>query len=247
MKLTIEKAMELLEEVRPEISDVRWINHSICVGNTAARIAKALGLDPNYAASLGYVHDIGKCVNKEDYEWHDVSGYYYLLEKGIDEEDAMICLTHSYINGDYTCVAGGLVDKHELRCEKLQNHDYTYYEKIINLCDLMCTTELMSMEKRLIDLLIRKGNHSNTKHHLLGAQKLKEEFDILLGHDLYLLFPEITGVKEAFLLYNYDECGIHLSIDNELSVSYKKALERKEELKKEYNDDWDIKPMKINY
>ena len=42
MKLTIEKAREMLEEARKKAKDDRWIGHCICVGDSAGRIAKAL-------------------------------------------------------------------------------------------------------------------------------------------------------------------------------------------------------------
>ncbi len=192
MKLTVEFAERLLERVRREVKNDAFIRHSVCVGDTAAVIAEALGLeDPEYARALGYVHDIGKFKNEEDVEWHDVLGYEYLMELGIDEEDAMICLTHSYIDGDYLCVAGGIPKRHPLRCERIQEHSYNRYEEIINLCDLMCILDTMTMEKRLIDLLTRKGVHENSHYHLQGALRLKKKFDDLLGHSIYELFPDI--------------------------------------------------------
>lgn len=60
MKLTSEKALELLEEAKGKAKDDYWIEHSICVGNTAEKIAKALNLDDEKAKTLGYIHDIGK-------------------------------------------------------------------------------------------------------------------------------------------------------------------------------------------
>ena len=118
-------------------------------------------------------------------------GFQYLQEQGIDEQDAWICMTHSYINGDYTCQAGGIPKEHPLRCERLREHHYNTYEEIINLCDLMCLHETMTMEKRLIDLLVRKGVHENTHYHIVTALKLKEKFDQMAGRDIYELFPHI--------------------------------------------------------
>lgn len=192
MRLTVEKAMELLEKAKPEPLNAGWIRHSICVGDTAAEIAKALKLeDPEHARALGYMHDIGKYKDPRNVEWHDVLGYRYLLDEGIDEEDAFICLTHSYINGDYTCTAGVIPKEDPLRCEILQQHEYTIYEEIINLCDLMCLLDTLTMEKRLIDLLVRKGVHSHTHRHITEALKLKKKFDDMLGYNLYDLFPNI--------------------------------------------------------
>ena len=50
---------------------------------------------------------------------------------------------------------------------------------------------VFSVDKRLIDLIIRKGAYSNTQYHVKETYKLKEYFDSLLGYNLYNLFPEI--------------------------------------------------------
>ena len=163
MKLTANDVKDLLREANDKTNDDRWIKHSICVGDAARTIANELELDGEYASILGYK---------------------LLKQKGFDECYARICMTHSYIKGDYTCVAGGIPEEHPLRTELIKERPYDLYEEIINLCDLMCTTEIMSMEKRLIDLVIRKGVHENTKHFLEGAINLKQEFDEYLGFDL---------------------------------------------------------------
>ena len=56
----------------------------------------------------------------------------------------------------------------------------------------MCIFDTMTMEKRLIDLLTRKGVHENSHYHLVEALKLKDKFDNLLGYNLYDLFPDIV-------------------------------------------------------
>ena len=55
MKLTVEKARDLLEEARGKTPDDHWINHSICVGDSAEKIAEKLNLDINYAKTLGFL------------------------------------------------------------------------------------------------------------------------------------------------------------------------------------------------
>ena len=193
MRLTLERAEKLMNHAASVMEGrENYLRHSRSVGDTAAVIAKAVGLeDPDYARALGYVHDIGKHLDEKNVEWHDVLGFQYLRGQGIDEQDAWICMTHSYINGDYTCQAGGIPKEHPLRCEKLREHHYNTYEEIINLCDLMCLHETMTMEKRLIDLLVRKGVHENTHYHIVTALKLKEKFDQMAGRDIYELFPHI--------------------------------------------------------
>ncbi len=77
MKLTSKEAREILENARTHTDDERWINHCICVGQTAGKIAKALDekgydLDVDKAITLGYVHDIGKMIGPSKrtcYEW----------------------------------------------------------------------------------------------------------------------------------------------------------------------------------
>ena len=75
----------------------------------------------------------------------------------------------------------------------IKNHEYTIEEKIVNLCDLMCPPggRVYTIDKRLIDLIIRKGAYTNTQYHVKETYKLKDYFDNLLGYSLYDLFPEI--------------------------------------------------------
>ena len=60
MILNIHEALNLLNSCKDPNKNNDWIKHSICVGDTAAKIAKALNLDENYVKTLGYIHDIGK-------------------------------------------------------------------------------------------------------------------------------------------------------------------------------------------
>ena len=191
MKLTVEKAREMLENARKETSDDRWINHSICVGDSAGKIAEKLNLDVDYAKTLGYIHDIGKIGGK--LKNHVINGYNYLKDLGYDDEYANVCLTHSYLNNDVNCTAGGIPITIPFRTEFIKNHEYTIYEKIINLCDLMCTDTIMTVDKRLIDLIIRKGAHENTQYHVKETYKLKKYIDEQLGFNVYELFPNIKN------------------------------------------------------
>ena len=66
-----------------------------------------------------------------------------------------------------------------------------FIKKIINLCDLMCTDKILTVEKRMIDLLIRHGVYKTTHYHILETMKLKKYFEDKLGYSLYALFPEV--------------------------------------------------------
>ncbi len=189
MKLTSKEALKMLEEARITALNDHWIDHSICVGNTAATIADALNLDVDYVKTLGYIHDIGKSIG--EFSSHVMNGYNYLKELGYDEKYYNICLTHSYLNNDVLCTAGGIPTDIPFRTNFIKNHEYTVCEKIINLCDLMCTNKVMTVDKRLIDIMTRRGAYKNTQYHIKETYKLKKYFDDLLGYDLYDLFPEI--------------------------------------------------------
>lgn len=189
MKLTSNDALKMLEEAEKVATDIGWIKHSICVGKSAGKIAEKLNLDVEKAKTLGYIHDIGKSVG--EFSEHVMNGYKYLRQLGYDDEYANICLTHSYLNNDVFCTAGGIPTDIPFRTEFIKKHEYTIYEKIINLCDLMCTSVNMTLEKRLIDLMVRKGVYENTVYHIKEAQKLKKEFDDMLGHNVYDLFSDV--------------------------------------------------------
>lgn len=198
MKLNSSEARNLLEAERQKAKDDRWIEHSICVGNSAGIIAQALldkeiNVDVDKAIVLGYLHDIGK-YNGESHG-HVMRGYEYLKEKGYDDEYCNICLTHSYLNNDMICTAGGVPKKEDnpFLYNFIKEHEYTIEEKLVNLCDLMCPQggKVYTIDKRLIDIMIRRGAYSNTQYHIKETYKLKEYFDNLLGYNLYDLFPEI--------------------------------------------------------
>ncbi len=200
MKLTSNETLKLLEELRKNVKDDRWVVHSLCVGDSAGVIAKALcekgyDVDIDKTITLGYLHDIGKY--KEEFHNHVMNGYNYLKELNYDLEYCNICLTHSYLNNDIICTAGGVPDKKEnfFLTEFIQNHKYTVEEKLINLCDLMCPQDkkVYTVDKRLIDIMIRRGAYSNTQYHIKETYKLKKYFDDLLGYNLYDLFPEIKN------------------------------------------------------
>ena len=189
MKLTSEKALEMLNDAKGKTITDLWITHSICVANTASIIAKELNLDVDYAKTLGYIHDYGKAIG--DFSKHDINGFNYLKDLGYDEEYYSICLTHGYLNNDVMCTAGGIPEDIPFRTEYIKTHEYSIYEKLICLCDLMCTQEVIGIDKRLIDIIIRYGAYSNTQYQVMETYKLKEYFDNLLGYNLYKLFPDI--------------------------------------------------------
>ena len=202
MKLNSKEARDLLEKEIMSQKDNRWINHCICVGDSAGRIAKALfdkgiNIDIDKTITLGYIHDIGKRFNEQGGVFpHATNGYNYIKKLGYDEEYAGICIKHSFLNNDIDCISNDRdeTDKSNPNYDFFKEYikdEYSIEEKIINLCDLMCTTMTLTVEKRMIDLLLRHGVFTKTHYHIEETIKLKEYFDNLLGYNLYDLFPEI--------------------------------------------------------
>ncbi len=130
MKLTSSEARAILENHRGKTGGDRWIEHCICVGDSAGKIAQALNekgynVDEDKTITLGYLHDIGK-YNGESHG-HEISGYNYLKDQGYDEEYCNICITHSYLNNDIVCTAGGVPNPNDkpFIAEFIKKHKYT--------------------------------------------------------------------------------------------------------------------------
>ena len=82
---------------------------------------------------------------------HVMNGYYYMQKEGYDEDYCNICLTHSYLNNDIVCTAGGVPNPKEnpFLTNFIKNHEYTIEEKLINLCDWY-----INFKKHFSDVLI---------------------------------------------------------------------------------------------
>lgn len=174
----------------------RVLEHMICVGNAAARIAGALydkgyELDVDKVRAMGYLHDVGRLVGPPD--MHIINGYNYLKSQGFADDYCAICLVHSFPNGNPDCALSIPPNpkKDQLIFDFLAKHQLTLEEKIVTLCDLMCRYEVTTIDKRMIDVISRRDTWSGTQRCVLAVQELKTEFDNMLGYNLYKLFPEI--------------------------------------------------------
>ena len=196
-KLTAKKAYELLVEgVIEELADLqksenKWILHCIFTGLAAERIAAKLNLDSDYAKALGFVHDIGRKISHPK---HTIEGYNYMLEKGYVEE-AKICLTHSFVDNDIMMTAGGGPNK-QYTYEYINNFliqtPVNIYDNIVQMADLFCLeTGFTTIENRLLDISKRKGIYPNSLDHVNKTMELKDRLELMMGCDLYSLFPEI--------------------------------------------------------
>lgn len=239
-KLNSKTAYKLLtEDIIKDEKDLkedknRWILHCLYSGIAAGRIAEHMGLDSDYATALGYVHDIGRRISHPK---HIIEGYYYLKSLGYDKE-ARICLTHSFIDNDITLAAGPFPkeESYEILSSHLKEEECSDYDNLIQLCDLFCLeTGFTTLEKRILDISLRKGVFPSSKRHFKEALKLKKKIEKRINCNLYELFPEISKddliqekehlkkLEKLFASINFTPLNIIISNEsslNETSKSY---------------------------
>ena len=139
-----------------------WIIHCLIEGELIKELAENIGLDPHVAMKLGILHDIGR---KFDHSFkHTVKGFEYLIEHGLINE-SFSTLTHSFlpivkgdiskgnrcaigdppIDGFYINQNGEGVFEENAKLDDvtkfLENYEYSPYDVILNIADLMATSE----------------------------------------------------------------------------------------------------------
>ena len=191
-----EKALSILLQNIRDFNDLskpenKWILHSIYVGIAASRIAHELGVDEDFALTIGYMHDIGRMISHKN---HVIVGYNYLNNLGYHNV-ARYCITHSFIDNIIFSTAGGGPkdsESYEFISNYLNSIRVNVYDNIVQLCDLFCLeTGFTTFEKRILDITNRKGVYPNSKEHYASIMKLKNKMEFLMGKGIYELFPEI--------------------------------------------------------
>lgn len=153
-----------------KINTSDWMGHCLWEGELAAELAFYMGLDPHRAMKMGILHDYGR--KKSHDSSHITYGYELLCDKGWENE-AIACLTHSFLKGGRCSwndqpEDGFYVDDdgnpHWLPdCEKdditvfLEKYKYTDYDVILNIADLMATSGgIVSPAERIADIATRR-------------------------------------------------------------------------------------------
>jgi len=129
-------AEDLLLEAQ-QLNPGSWVDHSVLVGQAAGIFAAHLpGLDPQAAAILGLLHDIGRRAGVTDIR-HCIDGYTYLHGLGF-EDAARICITHIFAIQDIQA-ANGTWDCSENEIQFIRQYlaglQYDDYDRLIQLCD----------------------------------------------------------------------------------------------------------------
>ena len=188
---TLQQARTFLAEAE-ERNPGPWVQHSILVAQAAEAIASCHpDLSPSTACVLGYLHDIGRGAGLSDMR-HVLDGYVFLHSRGFDDA-ARICLTHSFPVQDIRAVAGTWDCSHEemgfLETELL-GLEYNEYDRLIQLCDaLALPSGFCLLEKRLIDVSLRRGVNEQTIPRWRGFLQLQQDFEIVIGRSIYSVLP----------------------------------------------------------
>ena len=147
-----------------------WIAHSLEEARLCADIASMCGLDPVRSFRLGLLHDYGR---KYDHGFmHPIIGFERLYDLKYYDE-AIGCLTHSFLNGNFFacyCPSSDYIVDQNLKAVPVSgervNHDlyhflkaYTYsdYDRILNVADLMATANgVVSPKDRILEIEKRR-------------------------------------------------------------------------------------------
>ncbi len=166
-----------------------WISHSLYTALLSSELAEMIGIDSNFAFNYGLLHDYGR---KYTHNFnHVIRGFEELINLGLEEE-AKGCLTHSFINGGRYCdnetVAEGFyideLGKERFLTNKkpddisdvLSKSNYTEYDNILNITDLMATSKgIVAPKMRIDDIATRRKNIDaslNRKYFLASFSNL---------------------------------------------------------------------------
>jgi len=176
-----------------------WVEHCKNAAHAAETIAQACGLAPEKAYVSGLLHDIGyySYRNGKGPTCHIYAGYKLMMKKGYFEV-AKICLTHSFPYQDINAYGGSdmtCTDNELAFISDVIATDYDDYDKLIQLCDCIASAQGMcTMEKRLIDVVMRHGFGNMTIKRWKAYLGLKDYFSQLCGKNIYTLFYDELAI-----------------------------------------------------
>ena len=179
-----------------------WTGHCRTAGRTAEAIAQKCGLDADRAYVSGLLHDVGyySYRNGEGEKDHIFAGYDLMTQKG-HGDIAKICLSHSFPCNDVREFASSYIKCSEKEMDFiaafLTETVYDDYDRLIQLCDALCWPQgAVILEKRLVDVVMRKGFGDFTLRKWGKWFEIKDYFDGLCGMNIYNLFHDeiIAGI-----------------------------------------------------
>lgn len=202
---TIQQAETYIQEAQA-LNPGPWVQHSFFVGKAAQAIAEHHPkLDSQTAFILGCLHDIGRRAGVTDMR-HTLDGYTFLTEKGFDAA-ARICITHVFPLKDMHAVAGKwdcTQPELDFLNAYLSKTEFDEYDRLIQLCDAIALpTGYCLVEKRLMDVSLRRGVNEFSVPRWNAFLGIQKEFESAIGQSIYRLLP---GVVEN--TFGFDPCEI---------------------------------------
>ncbi len=193
-KLTKEIALNYLTEAS-KLNPGPWVEHSKYVAQAARNIAKKLKLDYEKAEIFGLIHDVGRRFGKTHMK-HTIDGYHFFIKEGFPDA-AKICLTHSFPAksiGDYAGKRDCSEKDHKFMKDFISKTEYDIYDRLIQLCDsLALPSGFTIVERRLIDVAIRKGINENSVNRWKAYLEIQKDIEKKIGCSVYSLLP---GIEE---------------------------------------------------
>lgn len=172
-----------------------WVSHSRAVAQAAYNLAARLPeIEADNAYILGLLHDIGRAAGVSDMR-HVIDGYRWMMELGYDDT-ARICLTHSFQLKDVRSMShnwDGAPEDAEFIGRFIEQVEYDDYDLLIQLCDALALPEgFCLIEKRMIDVAMRRGMNTYTIPKWEAIFQLQKMFERRLGHSIYNLLPGVV-------------------------------------------------------
>ncbi len=151
-------------------------------------------LDPLAAESAGLLHDIGRRFPGTNIR-HCTDGYRIMRDRGFPF-NADICISHCFLHRSLSSFTGKYdidAKDEELISTFLAGHRFDEYDSLVQLCDAFTDGRgFCLIEKRLVDVALRYGLTDAVIEKWKLILDLKQHFDDLLGHSVYMLLPSIA-------------------------------------------------------
>lgn len=192
-KLSVIEAEKILAEAET-LNPGEWVLHSKVAAQCAKTIAQhCVGIDVDTAYIFALLHDIGRRVGVCDVR-HVYEGYMYMMGKGYPDV-AKICLTHTFPFPDIQKISGQRdlsLDELDFLQKELNKIEYDDYDRLVQLCDAIAYNEgPCTVEKRLLDVAIRRGINDYTIEKWKAFLNLRDYFNEKIGGNIYDLFDNL--------------------------------------------------------
>lgn len=193
MTLNLQEAESIFKESSRR-NPGAWVEHSRNVAKAARLIArKDFELDEEKAYIFGLLHDIGRYKYPIGMK-HVLEGYNFFMEKGYEEE-ARICMTHTFAYKDVNAIYGkwDSIDEIKIVERYISKLKYNDYDLLIQLCDsLALPNGFVLIEKRFVETALRAGINSLTLCKWRAVLNIKKYFEERIGCSIYKLLPNIV-------------------------------------------------------